>query len=64
MPVCAQVCVEVPGEKDLWALLSGHALCHSAPATLWLGERHMANEAVWRWIRGLIISDRKALRCV
>lgn len=57
---CVCVCGGVPGGKDLWALLSGHALCPPA----WLGERHMANEPVWRWIRALIISDRKALRCV
>lgn len=57
--MCAQVCVGVPGGEDLGALLSGHVV---SPA--WPGERHMANEPVQRWIRALIISDRKALRCV
>lgn len=60
MPVCAQVCEGPRRERPVGPACCQAMLCVPSVA----GRAHMANEPVWRWIRALIISDRKALRCV
>lgn len=62
--MCSGVCVGGSQEEKTCGPCCQTMLYVPPPPLAWLRERHMANEPVWRWIRRLIISDRKALRCI